>query len=67
MRVLIISAIVFVAVIMGLSVVAPMIPPAFAHDVGKVAPGFGDKHIICEKDVLPPAIKEFICNHPPPD
>jgi len=53
-------AIALVAVIMGMSVVAPMIPPAFAHDVG---PEASEKaHKICDLNVLPPEAEAIICD-----
>jgi len=60
-RALAISVIVSVAVIMGMSAVAPMIPPAFAHDVSPEA--FEKAHEICGKGILPPAVEEAICNN----
>jgi len=60
-RALAISVIALVAVIMGMSAVAPMIPPAFAHDVPPGA--FETVHKICDNDVLPPDVRAIICNH----
>ena len=60
-RALVISAIVLVAVVMGMSAVAPMIPEAFAHDANAQA------HLICGKVGfelrLPPEVFGFLCNH----
>ena len=59
-----ISVIVSVAVIMGMGVVAPMIPAAFAHEVPPE--GFERAHQICLSDIpLPPAVEAIICNHGP--
>jgi len=61
-RALAISVIALVAVIMGMSAVAPMIPPAFAHDVPPQA--FQKAHEICFKGIsLPPDVAEAICGH----
>ena len=58
-KTLAITAIVLVAVIMGMSAVAPMIPPAFAHNAPEKA------HIICENDDFldnaPEEVVERIC------
>jgi len=59
-RVLAISVIVSVAVLMGMSVVAPMIPPAFAHDVAPEASE--EAHKICSQNVLPPEAAAIICD-----
>ncbi len=56
-----ISAIVLVAVVMGMSAVAPMIPPAFAHDVPKGA--FDEAHKLCELRVLPSIVQRALCTH----
>jgi len=60
-RALVISAILLVAVVMGMSAVAPMIPEAFAHNTNVQA------HLICGKlgfqDNIPPNVFEFLCGH----
>ena len=59
-----ITTIALVAVVMGMSAVAPMIPQAFAHDV----PRGGDEgsHKICDSrqgENLPESVRRIICNH----
>ena len=62
-KILTITAIVMVAVVMGMSAVAPMIPPAFAHDL---PPRASEKaHEICNilPSPLPQNVFDRICVH----
>jgi len=60
-----ITAIVLVAVVMGMGVVAPMIPPAFAHVVDPKISAVA--HKLCSVDApLPAVVRERFCDHPVP-
>ena len=58
-----ITAIVLVAVVMGMSAIVPMLPEAFAHDVPTRA--FEKAHKICDEIPSPisATASEIICNH----
>ena len=64
-RTLKISVIVSVAVIMGMSAVAPMIPEAYAHDVPEDV--FAEAHTLCFKvglpENIPEGVSKLICDH----
>ena len=62
-KTLAITAVVLVAVVMGMSAVAPMIPPAFAHDLPPTASA--KAHEICNivPSPLPQNAFNRICVH----
>ena len=63
-KTLAITTIVLVAIVMGMSAVAPMIPQAFAHDVPEDT--FEEAHKICKLIIprdFPIAIIKLICDH----
>ena len=62
-KTLAITAIVLVAVVMGMSAIVPMLPEAFAHDVPTKA--FEKAHKICDKipSHISATASEIICTH----
>ena len=61
-KTLAITAIALVAVVMGMSTIAPVLPQAFAHEVPRSA--YDKAHEICDKRInLPEVIERIICNH----